>query len=180
MEPMSLALVGTTVLTEGIKFLFTQAGEVITRWRDKNAAPLPVPDGAPLQGTLQPTMIDTAVMERMANEIIGLRAALAPYCDVVAPIPVDVHNQDLLDVAEGLRRALEAVLGQRIRFRDEGSESSGPLVEGELNVTDVLGYVAGVRARSIAGGTVRGVVKAETVEPGGQAVGVEVDQIGQE
>jgi len=178
MEPITLAVVGTAVLTEGVKFLFTQAGEAIKRWRANRDEPVPVPAEAPLEGTLEPATLDPAAMERLEGEIAELRSALAPYTDDIAPAPVDPGNADLIAVADGLRRALEAVLGQRIRFKGEGGEPSGPLVEGEVNVDDVLGYVAGVRAGSIEGGVVRGTVKAKTVGPGGSGVGVDTDRIG--
>jgi len=44
----------------------------------------------------------------------------------------------------------------------------------------VLGYVAGLRARRIIGGSVTGRVTAKRVGPGGQAIGLEVDTIGPE
>lgn len=177
-EPITLALVGTTVLTEGIKFLYSVAGETITRWRDRRDDPVPVPADAPIEGKLEPAKIDPAAMARLDGEVVELRRALAPYVDDVAPAPVDASNADLIEVVEGLRRSLEAVLGQRIRFKGEAGEPSGPLVEGEVTVDEVLGYVAGVRARSIDGGVVRGSVAAKTVGPEGQAVGVDVDSIG--
>ncbi len=77
-----------------------------------------------------------------------------------------------------MRRSLEAVLGQRIRFKGEAGKPSGPLVEGEVNVDDVLGYVSGVRARSIEGGHVKGTAKAKRVGPGGKLTGVDADRVG--
>lgn len=181
MEPISLAVVGTAVLTEGIKFLYAQAGEAIKSWRARKegeAAPVPVAAGAPLEGELEPAVLDAAAMERLEDEIRALRASLAPYVDDVAPEPVDDGNQDLIGVVDGLRRSLEAVLGQRIRFRGEPGEPSGPLVTGEVDVDNVAGYVAGVRARSIQGGQIRASVRAKKVEAGGQAVAVDLDTIG--
>jgi len=178
MEPVTLALVGTTVLTEGIKFLYAQAGEVISRWRQRRDEPVPVPADAPLEGTLKPVTVDPAAMERLEGEIVKLRRALTPYLDDVAPEPVDPDNPNLIEVTDGLRRSLEAVLRQRIRFKGEAGNPSGPLVEGEVNVDDVLGYVAGVRARSIEGGQVKGTAKAKRVGPGGTLTSVDADRIG--
>lgn len=177
-----MALVGTAVLTEGVKFLFAQAGEAIKWWRerkdDADAEPVPVPANAPLEGRLEPAVIDRAAMERLEKEIRSLRAALAPYVDDVAPEPVDPQNPDLIAVVDGLRRSLEAVLGQRIRFQGEPGDPSGPLVTGEVDVERVFSYVAGVRARSIQGGQIRGTVRVKTAEPGSQVVGVDADTIG--
>ncbi len=96
MEPVTLAVVGTTVLTEGIKFLYVQAGEVISRWRHRRDQPVPVPADAPLEGTLEPAKVDPAAMERLEGEIVELRRALSPYLDDVAPEPVDPNNSDLI------------------------------------------------------------------------------------
>ena len=35
-EPLTLTGVGVVVLTEGIKFLYAQAGESLKRWRERN------------------------------------------------------------------------------------------------------------------------------------------------
>jgi hypothetical protein len=45
-------------------------------------------------------------------------------------------------------------------------------------VDEVLGYVAGLRARRIVGGSVTGRVTAKLVGAGGQAIGLDVDTIG--
>jgi hypothetical protein len=181
-EPITLTLVGTAVLTEGVKFLFAQAGEAIKWWRerkdDAEAEPVPVPANAPLDGRLEPAVIDRAAMERLEGKIGELRAALAPYADALTPAPVDPQNPDLIAVVEALRRSLEAVLGQRIRFKGEPGDPSGPLVTGEVDVDQVFSYVAGVSARSIQGGQVRGTVRVKTAEPGSRVVGVDADTIG--
>ena len=139
---------------------------------------MPVPPDAPLEGTLEPVKVDPVAMERLEGEIVALRRALSPYLDDAAPEPVDPNNSELIEVTEGLRRSLEAVLGQRIRFKGEAGKPSGPLVQGEVDVDDVLGYVAGVRARSIEGGQVKGTAKAKRVGPGGALFAVEADHIG--
>jgi hypothetical protein len=181
-EPSTLGLVGTAVLTEGVKFLFAQAGEAIRWWRerkdDAQAEPVLVPANAPLHGRLEPAVLDHDAMKRLEGKIGELRAALAPYADPLTPAPVDPDNPDLIAVVEGLRRSLEAVLGQRIRFQGEPGDPSGPVVMGEVDVDQVFSYVAGVSARSIRGGQVRGTVHVKTVEAGGRVVGVDADTIG--
>ena len=182
MEPITLAVVGATALTEGVKFLYSQAGEAIKWWRerrdDPDPAPLSVPADAPLEGHLEPATVDRDAMGRLENEIRDLRAALGAYVDDVAPEPVDPADQDLIAVVDGLRRALEAVLGQRIRLKGEPGDPSARLRRGKLDVDSVAGYVAGVRARSIEGGHVRGTLRVKTVDAGGKAIAVDVDSIG--
>jgi hypothetical protein len=139
---------------------------------------MPVPADAPLEGRLEPAAIDRAAMERLEPQIAQMRAALAPYTDDLTPTPVDPGNADLIAVVDGLRRSLEAVLGQRIRFKGEPGEPSGPMVTGEVDVDEVFAYVAGVTAQSIQGGQVRGSVRVKTVAPGGRVVGVDAGTIG--
>jgi hypothetical protein len=175
MEPISLAVVGAAVLTEGVKFLYAQAGAAIQRWREKRDEPVPIAPDAPIEGELRPAKLDAAAMEQLEGDISTLRKALGPYVDDVDPNPVDPKDLALVEVAEGLRRSLEAVLGQRIRFTGEG-EPSGPLIEGTVNADDVAGYVAGVRGRALSSdGTIIGRVTVKKVEAGGQAIGVDLD-----
>lgn len=37
-DPLTLTVVGTIVITEGIKFLYSQATEVLKIWRDNKAS----------------------------------------------------------------------------------------------------------------------------------------------
>lgn len=129
-EPLSWAVLGALVATEGIKFLYGQATEVLKRRRERKAGkeaeaaePIAVPADAPLQGRLEPPQVDFDVADRLQDEIKALRSALADYADGLAdPEPGD---QELAAAANGLREALEVVYGQRITFQGEDREPSG-------------------------------------------------------
>ena len=73
---------------------------------------------------------------------------------------------------------MEAIFGQRITFRGELRPPSGPFAVGEATVDEVLGYVAGMRATGISGGSASGKVMAKRVGPGGQAIGLDAGTIG--
>ena len=185
-DPFTLGAVGAVVLTEGIKFLYGQAGEALKRWRERKAAgknadvePVEVelPSDA-FAGQLERPQLHLDAVERLEQELRDLRAAVADYAQGIDE--VDPGNAELLGTADALRQAMEAVYGQRITFAGEPRPPSGPGVAGEANVDDVLGYVAGLRARRIIGGSVTGRVTAKRVGPGGQAIGLEVDTIGPE
>jgi len=196
-EPLTIAAVGAIVLTEGIKFLYGQATEVLKRWRDRKEAAAkgdtaaaeaaarvtlespPIVEGKPLiEGRLAPPVIDFEVVERSAETLGDLRRGLAPYADVVDPKPIDAQNEQLTETADAVRQLLEAVYRQRITFQGEQRPASGPVVEGELKVDQVLGDAAAVRARVIASGYVLGRVQAGTVGPGGRISAVDADTIG--
>jgi hypothetical protein len=183
MDPITLSALGATALSEGIKFLYAQAGEAIKWWRerrDKDASgdePLPAPPDAPLEGPLTAATINRAAIERLEGEIRELRNALAPYADTVAPEAVSPDDRELLEVVDGLRQALEAVTGQEITFKGE-PRAPATVIEGEADVDRVAGYVAAVRARRVVGGHIRGGARAGTVERGGQVVSVDIDELG--
>src|SRR5215217_8210078 len=176
-EPLSLTVLSAAALTEGIRFLYAQTGEVLQRWRDRNAAhaqsdaPRAV-DPSVLEGELVPAKLDYEMVERLEAELTALAGRLGNYANGLQE--VDKQDEELLAAVDALRRGLELVHGQRITFRGEDRPPSGPLVVGRADVDDVIGEVAGVRARIVRGQTL-GEVTAREVR--GRASGVEVDTI---
>jgi hypothetical protein len=187
-DPLTLAAVGAVALTEGIKFLYGQAGEALKRWRERKAAKATADEPAAaepvsvqlpydaFEGQLQEPRLHLEAVARLERELRDLRAAVADYAQGIDE--VDPNNKRLLETVDGLRRVMEAVYGQRIVFKGEPGRSSGTVVVGEAKVKEVLGYVTGLRARKIISGSVTGRVEADRVEAGAQAVGVEAETIG--
>lgn len=182
-DPMSAAVLGAAALTEGIRFLYDQAGEVLKRWREKRdsgkaeagTAMLRPPEGL-LAGTVEPVEPQDDVADSLRRELSEARKALTEYIDgIEVARPGDQHVAVQMDA---LRRLLEAVYGQRLTFRGEDRPPSGPLVTGEIDVEQVAGDAAAVRATKVVSGEVRGVAKAARVEKGGRLTGVEVDGVG--
>jgi hypothetical protein len=184
-DPFSLGALGALAATEGIKFLYGQAGEVLTRWRERKKgneeaaeAPIPVPGTELLEGELEPPKVDFEAAERLHEDIEQLATVLAPYTGGISePAPDDT---ELSVAADGLRRALEAVYGQRITFKGEDRAASGPTVIGRAEVETVAGDVAGVRARLVTSGRIKGTATAKRVEKDGELSGVKIDTVGQE
>jgi hypothetical protein len=182
-DPLTAAAIGGVVLTEGIKFLYKQAGEVLRRWRERRddagsavvRATLRPPEGL-LQGTVEPVEPRDDQAALLEEELRQARRLLADYAEAITvPRPGD-HL--VAEQADTLRRLLEAVYGQRITFRGEQRSPSGPLVTGEIDVKQVAGDAAAIRARAVTGGEVRGSAKTERVEEGGKLSAVEIDRIG--
>jgi hypothetical protein len=183
-EPISLAAVGGLALTEGIKFLYAQAGEVLKRWRERRddspAAPmqearLRPPEGL-LAGTPEAAEPRDELADRLEEELRETRRLLADYADGIET--AREVDPAVLERVDALRGLLEVVYGQRITFKGEQRAPSGPLVTAELDVDEVAGRAAGVRAKVIAGGEVDVTVQARRVESGGEVTGVEADRIG--
>ncbi|ONI74769.1 hypothetical protein ALI144C_38860 [Actinosynnema sp. ALI-1.44] len=181
-DPLTLSVLGGAALTEGIKFLYGQATELLKRRRERKDAataeqPAQTVETPELDGQLaQPLRVDQAALERLEPDLRALRRDLQDYVDGLEP--VESSDDRLLQTADAVRRVLEAVYGQRITFRGEQRPASGPLAEGRVDVGTVAGYVAGVRAKT-ATGTVRGMVNVDEVSAGGEVVGVDIDHLGE-
>jgi hypothetical protein len=116
------------------------------------------------------------VLEQLQPDLRDLRAAVADYAQDIDEI-VSPADDQLLETIDALRSALEAVYGQSITFRGERRETSGSIVAGQVKADQVLGYVAGLRARRILGGSVFGRAVVGEVAAGGEAIGVDLDEI---
>jgi hypothetical protein len=174
---LTLAALGATALAEGIRFVYGQAGELLKRWRERaDDEPMtPVASDA-LAGELAPVAPNWQHVERLGDDLRELRRRLTGY--VEEGEPVDPADPELLHTVEALRRDLEVVLGQRITFKGEAREPSGPVVIVASEVDDVAGYSAGVRARRVTGGRVEVTRRTGVVRPGGEDIGLDVDEIG--
>lgn len=150
-DPLSLAALGGVALTEGIKFLYGQATELLKRHRDRaekptHAAESPmVPSGeiAALDGALTPKPVDEAVVEYNQARLLELRRALGDYADgLAAPDPAD---RRLLEQVAALRGLLELAYGQHVTFRGEDRPATGSALPADAPEV-VGGYVATVTA----------------------------------
>jgi hypothetical protein len=187
-DPLTITAIGAVAITEGIKFLYGQASEILKRWRERKDAAkdastqlnktesVDVKLPSVFEGQLSAPYIHFDAVERVEEQLRGLRKDLSDYADGIEL--VDVKDANLLQRVDALRQLLEAVYQQRITFKGEQRPPSGPVVEGRIDVEEVAGYAAAVRARHIVGGTVRAEANARRVEPGGQVLGVDADTIG--
>jgi len=181
-EPFSIGALGMLAAAEGIRFLYGQATEVLTRWRarkkgedEKAGAPI-ADDGAQvLERPLQQPEPDFAAVERLSDDIKQLASVLGDYASGLEE--PDPDDEELMAAADALRRALEVVYGQRMTFKDEQRAADGPEITGIADVDRVLGDVAGVRARLVKSGRIKGKLRAGTVEAGATGAGVTIDTV---
>jgi hypothetical protein len=188
-DPITLSALGAVVITEGIKFFYGQAGEVLKRWRErkssasKNAAPLPETEAVQItlppifEGQLSSPQIHFNVLERVEEQLRELRKDLSDYADGIET--VDTTDEPLLQRINALRLLLEAIYQQHFTFSGEQRPASGPVVRGSIDVGEIAGYASAVRARVIASGEVTAEVKARRVEAEGALIGIEADTIGE-
>jgi hypothetical protein len=190
LEPITLSALGAVTLTEGIKFLYGQAGEVLKRWRERkdaahdsalqpqSAEPVEIRLPVVFAGQLSTPQVHFDVVERLGKQLQEVRHDLSDYAEGIEK--VDMSNDNLLRRIDVLRQLLEAVYQQRLTFRGERRPASGPAVKGSINVGTVAGYAAAVRAKDIKSGEVIAEVESDRVEPGGQLTAIDVDTIGRE
>jgi hypothetical protein len=183
-EPFSLAAIGGLALTEGIKFLYAQAGELFKRRREQAAAgqdaePLAVDTTLPpsLGGTVLRTGVSPSFVDTHQQRLAELRSGLANYADDT--LPVDPADPGLTATVDELRSLLEDAFGRRLTFVGEtGREPSGTVVRGAVRATETVNaQVTGVEADEVTSGAVEGTVDVNTAY-GGTLTGAKVGRVG--
>ena len=175
MDPLS-ALTGTAI-TEGVKFLYQQAGEILSAWRARRhdkAAPPPLALDAPegVEATTPRPLADPPD-EQTVELLAELRGLVEPICggqiDAAAPASRAAADQ--------LRDVIESVLRTPVRLAGEPPRS---LDVGDIRLVTrrVAGRVTGLRAdlAKLPGGSrIQGVhVHVEEVAHRGEAIGVDL------
>lgn len=165
MEPISLAVLSGAALTEGIRFLYDQAGTLLERRRDRQQTPDVVaePDilGEP----------DEVRAQALEDHIRALRSDLAPLADPAYEDSEEADG-DLLWRADALRAVLECVYGTRVVFSDENRPATE--VFSQVRVEEVRGYAAAVRGDAGTKGRLRARMHVRQVEAGGEVIGVDL------
>jgi hypothetical protein len=170
-DPLSLAALTAVALTQGIGFLYSQAGELLRRRRERRAqaaaaasAPATEPRHAvagreALDGQLTTQPVNEDALERHADQLAALRGLLQPY--VEGDRQVDVNNRQLLEQVEAARTLLEQIYQQHITFKGEQRPGTGTVLETQTgDVTQYASQViaSGERAvaigRDVVGGTI--------------------------
>jgi hypothetical protein len=186
-DPFTLSVVGTAVLTEGVKFLYNQAAEVLKLWmkrREAKAAQMPAEETEEVQvrlpdafeGELMHPKVHFDAVAELEEQVLELRRDVGDLVEGLATL--EGHRDKYEQRIDALRQCMEAVYQQRFTFKGEERPSSGPMVKGKINVKEVAGYVAAVRAKSIQEGDIGVDVTVESVGKGAEVVGVDADTIG--
>lgn len=183
-DPITLGSVGALVLSEGIKFLYGQATDLLKRWRDHSqSADKPIsepvqvalPPGA-FVGQLAEPRIYYQELEQVHIPMNEARKFLLDYTDGTAE--VDPSDTALIAKVDLLRQLLESVYQQRITFAHEDRAPSGPLAEGRISADRVLGAAIGTDVDQFRRGTARGEANVKEVGPGGTAAGTRIKNLG--
>lgn len=176
-DPLTLGALGAVVLTEGIKFLYEQGRELLTRWRakrDRDVVELELVEAAVLDAPLTVAEVPESRIADHADTISALRRELIDYAEEGRPATPD--DRRLLERVDALRRSLEVVYGQRITFKGEARPHTGTRVDVAVEAGVVEGYMAGLRAEGGLAGVseVHSEMRVDRVGADGTAVGVDL------
>ena len=172
-EPFSLGALGAIALTDGIKFLYAQAGEILKRRRERKETADTLPAPGLLEGELAPLKLDAAAADELANDLRELRHRLADIADDIEP--AEETNADAVAAALALREAIEAIVGQRITFRGEQREPTGtPTITGIVRAREIHGRASGVTTASTPTGDVHGEVITDVAGANADVAGVRI------
>ena len=187
---LSAAAVGAAALTEGIKFLYSQAGEILKRWRmrrdrdkqydaEKANASEAVEVDLPeiFEGQLKDPEIHFGHVKELKDQLRELRKELSDYAEEIEA--VNETDPNLLKKVNALRNLLEIIFQQSITFRGEKRRLSGsPVLLGIVEAIEIAGDAIGVDVETVTTGEIRGEIQADRIERSGKAIGVKVDTIG--
>lgn len=184
MDPLTLAGVGGVALTEGIKFLYGQAADLLREWRSRGdeAAASTAEVRAELPDAVGGGVLEAEVdLERVgahSDRLTRLCGDVGNYANGIATITDE--DRRIFELTAELRDTLEEVLGQHITFNGEQRMATGtPIVSGRVTAETVEGTADGVAAETISGEThVVGSVDVGTVAEHGSVAGVRAKRIG--
>ncbi|MGW1798831.1 hypothetical protein ACWCQN_23350 [Streptomyces sp. NPDC001984] len=165
-EPLTLAALGGVALSEGIRFLYDQADQLLGRRREAREQ---TPDTTP-----ELPAPDRTLLERFEPDLRALMADLEPHLCESGAQDADPDTEQLRRTAEAVRQVLSAIHGTHITL----GQAPPATVQSRIDVEKVAGYVAAVRARSARGTSIDVHVQAGEVETGGEIVGLDVDSLG--
>ncbi|MFF3578074.1 hypothetical protein [Streptomyces mirabilis] len=179
----AFAGVVTTVLTEGIRFLYQQAQELIGSWRagrTAEATGAPPPEGVFL-GEVRLVPDDPAVLDEHAGAFDTLMTSPG-LVRLTLGHAVDPDDEDQMRAAAALRALLETVSGRRITFVGEpGRDASGTtVIRGEAEASVLRGLLAGLWVDEIeiqSGARLTGKIKVDELEQGAEGYGVKARKI---
>lgn len=129
----SLTTVTGAALSDGVKFLYAQATELLRRRRSSSQAAQSaetrirdVPHA--LDGPLQPVTPDKDALNAYAEQLTALRHAIVDYVEGLLPISAEDH--ELISNINNLRNLLEIILRQYLTFQGENRRTTGTPIAG--------------------------------------------------
>jgi hypothetical protein len=179
-DPLTLGLLGGVVATEGIKFLYGQASELLKAWRarkpEKVVQPTPPDDlEVPILSSTaldrEPVArpADAEVMRETRGQLLSLATTLSPFA--LGQSDVDLRDADLAEASGRLRELLELIYHQRFTFLGESRDPTGSAVLVRQRLGTVKGRAVGAEADVNLGGALEVDQSIDSVDDGGEVTG---------
>lgn len=178
MDPLTVGFLGGVAVTEGIKFIYAQAGELIKAWREKrkkSSSDFEVPILSP--ELLSNGEINSAIaeddLEQYGKKLYELARQLQPYLGGEA----DIRGGDqAMLLASNLWEIIRNVYQQDLQFTNNASTFlKDSKLTVEQRVTQLDGLMSGVEASDFVGLPVTEVTqKVGTVGPTGSLTGIRI------
>lgn len=185
-DPVTLSAAGLSAiaLSEGVKFLYAEAGEVLKRWWDKRdkaseaASHTPESDDVPLPDVFEESPaqrhVDDAALKILSEDLEATWGRMAPYA---AGKPLNPADDALLLEIARFREMLEAISGRTLTFKGEQRKGRAT-VQSFLELNTLRGRATGVRIDHIEHGEARSVAKVNEIDESGSFTGIDVGTLG--
>lgn len=183
---ITLAGVGGAVVSEGIKFLYGQAAEILKRWRER--ADCDSETSADSHSEIRlPTVFAEKYLKGIPDYVVVARHAdvLREVCKELSEYATDIaevadgndHPRKLLNV---LRSILEEVYGQTITFKHEDRALHCPpvTVGGYVIARRIGGRVVATSVTEAVAGEIHGKVEADNIAKGADVTAVNIHSVG--
>ncbi|MFJ3656549.1 hypothetical protein ACIPPR_25000 [Streptomyces nigra] len=186
MEPFTLAVLGSVVAAEGVRFLYGQATDVLKEWRERRAASrgddagdaveVPLQESSALDHSTAVTTVDADLLGEVRGDLVALSAKLSPYA--LGHEDIDLEDRELAENVNSLRLLLEGLYGVRLTFKGESREKSGTTLDVRQKLDAVRGSAVGLEAGRISKGADVSVQQdVREIGEGGNVTGAKVDEI---
>ncbi len=188
-DAFTLSALGMVAATEGVKFLYAQATEVIKKIKEKRDADKKIAEGvAPVATALtvasansvpalfekkgETPTIHLEEAEKVETELKAARNALAGYSDDTETL--QENDAEVFAQIDALRRLLERVYQRELTFIGETRTSTGLNIITRIDVKDVEGELTGAEVTRQIDANIDVAMKIETIKKDSKVTGVKL------
>ena len=181
---ISLVSVGSVAISEGIKFFYVQAAELLKRYRDRkkggdvhsvDSVAVDVEPPVEFDAKRFTAVVPMAAIETNRAALEGLLKELSGFAMGYADL--DMSDERVLRHVVTLRETLESLYAHPLRFVNE-TRPEAPTVSVAVVAGDVDGQFTGLEAGDVGSGTVQMQAKLGSIGENGSATAVKLGNIG--
>jgi hypothetical protein len=147
--------------------------------RRRRGEEVPAPSEELISPVLKGELVQLAPdLQRAAKRSEALEQLAGKLAAYGAVEPTDAERDELLELVDAARSVIEEIYGHTLTFAwEKDRPESGSQIDGRAYADVVNGKLRGVKIKTMSGGEVYGEATADTVGEGGEATGVEIDEL---